>query len=67
MGKISPLPYLMIQSSKDEYVPCAEASHLATAAKEPKRINVIQANNHRFDGNTGEFYRALREGLQWMK
>jgi len=40
---------------------------LATAAREPKRVSIIQANNHRFDGNTGEFYKQLREGLHWMK
>ncbi len=67
MAKIAPLPYLMIQSSKDEFVPFDEAKRLATAAREPKRVTVIQANNHRFDGNTNEFYRTLREGLQWMK
>ena len=45
----------------------AHQNALATAAREPKRVTVIQANNHRFDGNTNEFYRTLREGLQWMK
>lgn len=66
MAKIAPLPYLMIHSSRDEYVPFEEAKRLATAAREPKRVSVIQANNHRFEGNTAEFYRTLQEGLQWM-
>lgn len=67
MSKVAPLPLLMIYSSKDEYVPFDEAKHLATLAKEPKRVTVILAANHRFDGNTSEFYRTLREGLQWIK
>ena len=67
MPRIAPLPYLMLQSSKDEFVSFDEAKLLATAAREPKRISVIQASNHRFDGNVNEFYRQLREGLQWMK
>jgi len=67
MPKIAPLPYLMIQSSKDEYVSLDEANRLGAAAREPKRIKVIQASNHRFDGNTDEFYRTLRDGLQWMR
>ncbi|MFN0084655.1 MAG: lysylphosphatidylglycerol synthase domain-containing protein [Blastocatellia bacterium] len=50
MGKIAPLPYLMIHSSMDEFVSFDEARMLATAAKEPKRAIVIQANNHRFVG-----------------
>lgn len=66
MSRIAPLPYQMIQASQDEFVSFDEAKQLATAAREPKRISVIQANNHRFDGNVGEFYRTLREGLQWM-
>lgn len=67
LPQVAPLPYLMLQSSKDEFVPFDEAKLLATAAREPKRISVIQANNHRFEGNVNEFYRQLREGLQWMK
>lgn len=67
MAKIAPLPYLMLQSSKDEFVSFDEAKRLATAAREPKRISVIQASNHRFDSNVNEFYRQLREGLEWMK
>ncbi|MGE0882776.1 MAG: alpha/beta hydrolase [Blastocatellales bacterium] len=67
MSKIASLPYLMIQSSNDEFVPFDEARNLATLAREPKRVVVIPANNHRFDGNQNEFFRTLREGLQWMK
>ncbi len=67
MAYITPLPYLMLHSSKDEFVSFEEAKLLATAAREPKRISVIQANNHRFDGNVNEFYRQLKEGLEWMK
>lgn len=66
LGKISPLPYMMIQASRDEYVPPDETQMLAASAKEPKRIAIVQANNHRFGGNAGEFYRQLREGLQWI-
>lgn len=67
MAKIAPLPYLMIQSSQDEYVPFNEAQSLAIAAGEPKRVAIIPAHNHRFDGQVDEFYRTLREGLQWIK
>ncbi len=67
IARITPLPYLMILSSKDEFVSFDEAKMLATAAREPKQVAVIQANNHRFDGNTAELYHRLREGLQWMK
>lgn len=67
LGHIAPLPFWLIQSDKDEYVSLDETKRLTNAVKDPKRISIISANNHRFDGNTQEFYRALREGLQWMK
>jgi fermentation-respiration switch protein FrsA (DUF1100 family) len=67
MARIAPLPLLMIQSSHDEYTPLDEAKRLFAAAREPKRFELIEAQNHKFSGNQEEFDRALREGLQWMK
>lgn len=66
MARIAPLPYVMIESTHDEYVPVEEAKSLASLAKEPKRLAIIEASNHRFDGNAAEFYRTLRDGLRWM-
>lgn len=63
---IAPLRLQMIQSSQDEYTTLDNAQKLAAAAKEPKRFIVIKANDHKFNGNTEEFFRALREGLQWI-
>ncbi|HEV2666471.1 MAG TPA: hypothetical protein VG324_16250 [Blastocatellia bacterium] len=63
---IAPLRLQMIQSSHDEYTSLDEAAKLAAAANEPKRFTVVKANDHKFNGNTGEFFRALREGLQWI-
>jgi pimeloyl-ACP methyl ester carboxylesterase len=66
MSKISPLPFVMIQSSGDEYTSLAEAKRLFDAAREPKRFSLVEAKNHRFDGNQEEFFRVLREGLEWI-
>ena len=66
LAKVSPLPLLMIQSTGDQYVSVEVAKQLFAAAKEPKRFVLIEAQNHRFEGNQQEFYRALREGLQWI-
>lgn len=63
---IAPLRLQMIQSSRDEYTSLDEAQKLAAAAKEPKRFTVVKADDHKFNGNTGEFFRTLREGLQWI-
>ena len=67
LPKVSPLPILMIQSSQDEYVSAEAARKLFSNAREPKRFLLIKSQNHRFDGNTDEFFRALREGIEWIR
>jgi dienelactone hydrolase len=66
MDKISPLPLVMLQSNRDEYVPIEEAQRLFERAREPKKFVLIEAQNHRFDGNQEEFYRRLLEALRWV-
>jgi dienelactone hydrolase len=66
LPKIAPLPFLQIQSSGDEYTSVPLSKKLFEAAREPKRFSLVQAQDHRFDGNQSEFFRALREGLNWM-
>jgi dienelactone hydrolase len=66
MTRVAPLPLVMIQSSHDQYVGLDEAKRLFTAAQEPKRFELVQADNHRFDGNHDGFFLKLRENLQWV-
>jgi dienelactone hydrolase len=66
MARISPLPFFMIQSSHDQYTPLDEAKSLFAQARDPKRFVLVEGRNHRFDGNQDEFFRTLREGLQWI-
>jgi fermentation-respiration switch protein FrsA (DUF1100 family) len=66
LPKIAPLPLLMIHSSGDEYADVSLARKLFGAAREPKRFSLVEAQNHKFDGNRDEFFRNLREGLGWM-
>jgi dienelactone hydrolase len=67
LAKIAPLPFLQIHSSGDEYTNVPLSRKLFEAAREPKRFSLIQAQDHRFDGNQADFLRVLREGLNWMK
>lgn len=67
MHKVAPLPLWMIQSSEDVYVSPETAQELFEAAREPKRFNLIQAKNHRYDGNHEDFFKTLREGLTWIR
>ena len=65
MPRIAPLPLVMLQSTKDEYVGGEEAKRLFSAAVEPKRFVLVEARNHRFEGAQPEFFRQLREALKW--
>jgi dienelactone hydrolase len=64
--RVAPLPVVMLQSSRDEYVPARESRQLFGAARDPKRYFLIEAQNHRFDGNIREFNQRLKESLQWV-
>jgi dienelactone hydrolase len=64
--QIAPLPFVMIQASNDGYLSLDAAKKLFAQAKEPRRMAVVEANDHKFSGNTDGFFRELREGLQWI-
>lgn len=66
LAKVSPLPLVMIHATGDEYTPPQAARKMFESAREPKRFSLVPARNHHFDGGQDEFFRALREGLEWM-
>lgn len=63
---VSPVPLYMIQSIKDEYVPKAEYERLNTVAREPKKLVLIDASNHRFTDKRPELRAAYAAGLAWI-
>ena len=63
---MAPMPLAAIHSTRDEYVPLAEAQAVLAKAREPKRMWVVTAANHRFSDNLTEFDRALVEALNWI-
>jgi fermentation-respiration switch protein FrsA (DUF1100 family) len=66
IAAVSPVPLFMIQSTKDEYVPKAEYDRLLLMAREPKRLVLIDANNHRFTDKRPELDAAYVAGLAWI-
>ena len=66
MPKVSPLPLLLIASTSSDYVTLETTRALFSTAREPKRLIVIDARDHKYSGNTDGFFRAVREGLQWI-
>lgn len=67
VGRVAPLPLALIHSSHDEFVPAAEIERVFEAANEPKRLWIVNASNHRFSDNLGEFDRRLLEAIAWVK
>jgi pimeloyl-ACP methyl ester carboxylesterase len=67
VGRVSPLPLFLIASTSDEYVTPETTRSLFSAARDPKRLVMINAHDHKYSGNANEFFRALREGLVWIR
>jgi fermentation-respiration switch protein FrsA (DUF1100 family) len=67
VDRIAPIPLAAIHSTRDEFVPLAEIQRVLDSAREPKRLWVVAASDHRFSGNLGEFDRRLLEAIAWVR
>ncbi len=66
IGSVSPLPIVMIQSRRDEYVPEADYRRIEAAARPPKKLVLIDAGNHRFTDRRQELQREYLAALAWV-
>lgn len=64
--RIAPLPLAAIHSTHDEFVPIPEIQAIMAQAREPKRLWVVPAANHRFSDNLPALDAALLEALAWV-
>jgi fermentation-respiration switch protein FrsA (DUF1100 family) len=67
VDRIAPLPLAVIHSTHDEFVPLAEVERVLNAARDPKRLSIVSASNHRFSDNLDEFDRQLLQAIAWVK
>jgi fermentation-respiration switch protein FrsA (DUF1100 family) len=67
IGNVSPVPLAAIHSTNDEFVPLSEVQRVVEAAKEPKKLWVINAADHRFSDNIAEFNQRLLDAIVWLK
>jgi pimeloyl-ACP methyl ester carboxylesterase len=65
-NRVSPIPLAGIHSTRDEFVPLAEVQRVFDAAKEPKRLWIVTASDHRFSDNLPEFDRRLLDAIAWV-
>jgi alpha-beta hydrolase superfamily lysophospholipase len=65
VDRVAPLPLGAIHSTHDEFVPVAEVQRVLERAKEPKKLWIIKAADHRFSDNLAEFDQRLLEAISW--
>ena len=66
VDRMAPVPLGAIHSMKDEFVPVSEVQQVLQRAREPKRLWIIKAADHRFSDNLAEFDRCLLEAISWI-
>jgi type IV secretory pathway VirJ component len=63
VGRVAPVPLAALHSTHDEFVALPEIERIMGQAREPKRLWVIEAANHRFSDNQAELQRRLKEAI----
>ena len=67
VDRVGPTPLGAIHSTQDEFVPVSEVRKVLDAAKEPKRLWIVKASDHRFSNNLAEFDRRLLKAIAWVR
>lgn len=65
--RLAPTPLAAIHSTRDEFVPLTEARRVIDSAREPKRLWVVKASDHRFSDNLAEFDQRLLDAIDWVR
>jgi len=63
---IAPVPFSLIQSTRDNFLPASEARKLFGSESETDRFFAVKARNHRFSGGMDAFAESLRESIHWI-
>jgi hypothetical protein len=64
---IAPVPFVMLQSTRDEYVPQRDYERCFANAKEPKKLVLIEASNHRFTDKRAELEKQFLAAIEWIR
>jgi len=67
IDRVAPVPLAIIHSTHDEFVPLADVERMFRGSREPKRLWIVNASNHRFSDNLDEFDRRLLEAIAWVR
>jgi alpha-beta hydrolase superfamily lysophospholipase len=66
VGRLMPIPFAVIHSTRDEFVPLPDIQRMFDAASEPKKLWIVKASDHRFSDSLPEFDRQLLEAIAWI-
>lgn len=64
---VAPVPLAVIHSTHDEFFSVADVQNLFERLRDPKKLWVVNAADHRFSDNLAEFDRRLVEAVAWVK
>jgi pimeloyl-ACP methyl ester carboxylesterase len=67
VGRVAPVPLAALHSTRDEFVALPEIRGILSQAREPSRLWVVEAADHRFSDNRPEFQRRLKEAIAWIE
>jgi alpha-beta hydrolase superfamily lysophospholipase len=67
VGRVAPVPLAALHSTHDEFVALPEIQGILAQAREPKRLWVIEAANHRFSDSQPDLQRRLQEAIAWIE
>jgi hypothetical protein len=65
--RAGPIPFAVIQSKGDSYVPAAESRRLFGPDTPTRRLYEVDARNHGFSGGREELIRDLDDALVWIE
>jgi len=66
VDRLTPVPLAALHSTHDEFVPVAEIQRVMERAREPKKLWIVPAADHRFSDNLAEFDRCLLDAITWI-
>ena len=60
---LNSVPLVMLNATDDDTSPSHDAQSIFNVKVGPKRLYMVKANGHHFEGGTEQFYKDLEEGL----
>ena len=66
LPRLGPVPVAVIQSTRDQYVPAAEARRLFGPDTADRHLVAVESDNHNFDGAVDTMYSEMARAFHWI-